>query len=121
MFYYVLLGIGTLLNVGAQVLLKVGAKNSPSVPISTNIINKIFEIIFNPYFLGALVCYGFGFILYFVVLTQLDLSKASPISSVSMIVLISLISAMFLGENISILRMMGLLFCCVGILLIFLK
>jgi len=76
---------------------------------------------FNPLFLLGLVFYGFGFATYTYVLSKVDLGIAYPISSIGILIFITLLSIIFLNEQITLSRIIGLSLCIIGIIFIFKK
>ncbi|MCK4798003.1 MAG: transporter [Spirochaetes bacterium] len=118
MFYKILLFIGVLLNVLAQIILKIGMKKI-DLSTYTNLLNKVKVVVINPFLLSSLFFYGVSFIVYSIVLTKMELSKAYPISSISAILFILIISVIFLTESLSIMKILGIVFCIIGIIFIF--
>ncbi|MFA5926667.1 MAG: SMR family transporter [Patescibacteria group bacterium] len=116
MVYVALLFVAVVLNVVAQLLLKLTAKDF-SLPLPAS--QKITVILSHPSFWGALLAYGISFILYFLVLSKLEVGRAYPISSVSAIILIAVISVFFLGESISAGKIIGIVLASIGVFLIF--
>lgn len=68
MVYKILLLIAVVFNVIAQILLKTGMGGLNILETKLNIIGKLQLIFINPLFLGSLVCYAIGFLIYSVVL-----------------------------------------------------
>lgn len=116
--YYLLFFAGIAANIIAQILLKSGAaaQNSSS---SVDLISKIKFMAFNPFFLAAIFFYAVSFITYSIVLSKVELSKAYPIASVLAIVAVTVVSVIFWHESASALKITGLIFCLIGIFLIF--
>jgi multidrug transporter EmrE-like cation transporter len=113
-----LLFLGVLCNVFAQLLLKHGMKLfSPARNGDSSLVNVV-SAVMNPYVMGALVSYGAGFALYSLVISRMELSSAYPVASVTAILLLSVISMVFLHEAVSGIKIAGLSFCVVGILLV---
>ena len=101
MLSYFILGLGVVFNVLAQVFLKIGMKDFSFVMSGGDILFKIKEILLNFPLMASIFLYGFGFIAYAVALKNIELSRAYPVASVAMILLISIISILFLGESIN--------------------
>lgn len=118
MVYYVLMFVGIGFNVVAQLMLKTASKGLQVLNSSHELLQKIIFLIYNPYFWGALICYGIGFVVYSIVLSHMEISKAYPVSSVSAIILIYLTSIMFLHESTGPSKTAGLALCILGIMLI---
>jgi small multidrug resistance pump len=120
MIYKILLFLSIASNVVAQITLKYGAKSSDIIQKNGTLLEKIASVI-TPYFVMAAFFYGISFLAYSVVLSKMEISKAYPISVISAVILILLISALFLQENISALKIIGISFCILGVFLIFYK
>jgi len=120
MIYKILLFLSIAFNVIAQMTLKYGAKNSNIVPVKTTIIEKFASVV-TPFFVIAAFFYGISFLAYSVVLSKMEINKAYPVSVISAIVLISLISVFFLQENLSVFKIIGITLCILGVVLIFYK
>lgn len=116
---YLILAI--LFNIIAQFLLKVGAKNINNIDTTKSILNKIIESLTNPYFLGALFTYGIAFLIYYLALSKIELSKAYPLVSISVLIAIFSLSVIFLNETLNFIKALGFVLCILGIILIFWK
>lgn len=119
MIYKVLLFAGVILNVLAQLSLKVGMKQIGLIEINKNILLKLKPVLLNPYFWGGIILYGISFLVYSVVLSKLELSKAFPVSSVGAIILVVLVSILFLNESLTLVKLVGILFLIMGIIIVF--
>jgi multidrug transporter EmrE-like cation transporter len=118
MIYKILLLIGIIFNVLAQIALKNAMNGMDLLTKNTSLLYKSKNMLLNPLFLCAVTLYGLGFILYAVVLSKVELSKAYPIASVGAIILVSISSILFLNESITIYKTIGIGFCIAGIFLI---
>ncbi len=119
MFYKILLFIGVGCNVIAQFSLKIGMKQIGLVEINSSIISKLKTMLFNLFFIGGILFYGLGFLLYSIVLSKIELGKAYSVASVSAIVLIFIISVIFLSETVNMMKLIGVILCVIGIFFIF--
>jgi len=115
MLYKVLLFIGVLFNVLAQFFLKSCMNQVMDIGNNKNITGKIAIMITNKYFFMGILFYGVGFLLYSFVLMKIELSKAYPVASVVTIILISTVSILFLKEGLGYGKIVGTIFCIVGI------
>lgn len=120
MIYKVLLFLSIVFSVAAQALLKYGAAHSEISLAKVSIWEKIASA-FTPFFIVAAVFYGISFLAYSVVLSEMEINRAYPISVISAVVAILLISVIFFQEEISILRLAGIILSIVGVALIFYK
>ena len=118
MFYKILLFLGVLCNIIAQLFLKKGMKQIGLIEINQSIFEKIKFMFLNLNYLCGIFFYGIGFLVYSIVLSKIELSKAYPVASVAAIILISIISIIFLKEEFTIYKISGTLFCIAGIFLI---
>ena len=114
----VLLFLGVVFNILAQLMLKHGMKEFGLLRGGGMSLLKAASLIVNPFVIGALVSYGTGFMLYSVVISRMELSRAYPVSSVAAILLLSIISIVFFHETLSGLKVAGISFCLLGILLV---
>lgn len=90
---------------------------SPALALE-GFVGKAKTVVLNPFLLLSALCYVSGFVLYSIVLTKLELSRAYPVASVSTIVIILVVSALFLRESIGVQKMIGIALCLGGIVLI---
>ena len=116
--YKLLLAVGVLCNVLAQLLLKQGMKNFDTLHNGQSLVVRALSLASNPFVLGALLSYGAGFALYSLVISKMELSRAYPAASVMAILLLSLISMTFLNEVVTTMKIFGLSFCILGILMV---
>jgi undecaprenyl phosphate-alpha-L-ara4N flippase subunit ArnF len=119
MIYKILLFIGVIFNVTAQTLLKFSMTKAVAVAEASPL-KKILSTVFQPLFLLSILAYGIGFGLYAVSLSKLELSRAYPISSIAALLLITVVSLLLFNEAFSVTKIIGLLVCIAGIILIFL-
>lgn len=105
-YYYGLLIASIGLNVIAQVALKLNGRTPVTFP----------GMLWQPFFWLALMTYGISFIAYSLVLTKLELSRVYPIASLSLIVLVIAISALFLGESLTSFKVIGALLSVISII-----
>lgn len=114
--YYFLLIVGVIFNVVAQVFLKMGVQGVTFTGELLSITKMLFS---NFYLWVALISYGIGFMLYALVLSRLDLSRAYPIASILAIILTVSISIVFMHEDASLRKIAGIGICLIGILVVF--
>jgi drug/metabolite transporter (DMT)-like permease len=72
------------------------------------------QLLFNPLFLLAVLLYVLGFVIWLIVLSKLDLSFAYPILAISYSV-VPILSWWILGEQVSMLRWIGIVIICAGV------
>ena len=104
--------ISVLLNVGGQITLKYGVKTLGVLHLS---LPELFRVFTNLNVLLGLVLYGLSFVFWIVALSKTDLSFAYPFLSLGYI-LILVWSYFIFQENISIVRVAGILLIVVGLI-----
>ncbi|MDN5345396.1 MAG: hypothetical protein PWQ18_1510 [Clostridia bacterium] len=109
-----LIFLSVFLGAGAQVLFKVGVLQLGSIRFDCP---GVIRLALNPAILGGLLAFAASFLLWLKVLAQVPLSYAYPMVSLGY-VFVFLISWLFLGENLPVLRVLGLALIIGGILLI---
>ena len=117
MLYKILLGLGVLANVVAQLVLK-STMRGYDVFGSGGVLKGVLGIFGKPLFWLSMACYGIGFMFYTVALTRLELSKAYPVSSAAAIVMIAAVSFVFLRESLEAAKLVGLALLIAGIFLV---
>jgi multidrug transporter EmrE-like cation transporter len=118
MLYKILLGLGILSNVAAQLFLKSTMRGYEIFNREGGFLRGVLGITGRPFFWVSLALYGAGFLFYTVALSKLELSKAYPVSSAAAIVLIVLTSLLFFKESLDPLKIAGLALLISGIFLV---
>ena len=110
--------ISVLLSAVGQIMLKKGMNDLGTMTIAMKqIVGILWRMGTNPYVFVGLVIYVVGVVFWLAALSRVDLSYAYPFASLSYIVML-VASWVLFGEHISILRLVGTLVVCVGVLLI---
>jgi drug/metabolite transporter (DMT)-like permease len=113
-----LVGINIIFNVIGQLLLKHGMNKLGNFKISVETLLSVFTRAFlSPYILLGLGCYVTGFLIWLIVLAKAEVSYAYPLISLGY-VLTAVMSWWLLGENVTWLRMAGIMVTCVGVFII---
>jgi len=108
----------TLTGVVGQLTLKYGmSQMGPLSLMPAQVPSIIWRIATNPFVVGGLLIYVSGTLFWLVALSRVDLSYAYPFASLSY-VLIFFASWFLLGEHITVLRAVGMLVICSGVLLV---
>ncbi len=108
----------TVLGVAGQLALKIGMTRMGAVSLAgRNLLQVILGIITNLYVIGGLAIYGAGVFFWLIALSRAPLSYTYPFASLSY-ALITLASFLILREKISVLRLVGVLVICSGVLLV---
>ncbi|MDY6845470.1 MAG: EamA family transporter [Thermodesulfobacteriota bacterium] len=108
----------SLITTVGQLVLKIGMnKLGPINSLMNNPINLLQVMIINPFTLTALFLYANGFIVWSIVLSKLDLSYAYPFLALAYI-LVPVSSWIILGEHIPMMRWVGILIICAGLIIV---
>jgi drug/metabolite transporter (DMT)-like permease len=84
---------------------------------ATNLLNTSIKIATNPNIIIGLLLYGLSFALWLVALSRLDVSLAYPLLSIGYIIM-PFVAYLFLGEVLSILRIVGICIIIVGVYIV---
>lgn len=110
--------IALLLNVVGQAVLKVGMTRIGPLSISVEgLPGIVLQIVTSPYIIGGLFIYALAMFFWLVTLSRLDLSVAYPSLSLTQVLVLA-IAWLVLREEISPLRLGGVLVICLGMLLV---
>ena len=106
-------------NVVANILLKTGVKSFGGISgQKAKLIGELSKAASSPYIIVGLVLYGLSFIIWLRVLTFNDLSRAYPIFATIVFLLTTVGSAIFLKENVSSARVVGIIIMLIGIYIV---
>ncbi len=101
-----------------QVLLKKGMGSMGPLTLSIDQLgNILWRIGTNPYVVIGLAIYVAGTVFWLTALSRVDLSYAYPFASLSYVVML-VASWQLFNEDITVLRLLGTLVVCVGVLII---
>ena len=114
---YLLLGINIILGVAGQFLIKFGVNRLGDLS-ATGLRGFLTGAFISPFIIAGLGLYAFSAVLWVILLSKLDLSVAYPALSLGY-VLILLVSILFLGEQVSLVRFAGVFLIMVGIFFLF--
>ena len=101
------------LGVVGQVSLKKGMLLSGSAGLTLGLL----KVIFTPYIFLGLVLYAVAMLLWLSILSRVELSYAYPMLSLSYVFIV-LASWLIFDENLSLLRLMGVFFICLGVIMV---
>lgn len=101
------------LGVMGQVSLKKGMLLSGSIGLTLSLI----KVIFTPYIFLGLVLYAIAMFLWLSILSRVELSYAYPMLSLSYVFII-LASWLIFNEHLSLLRLLGVVFICLGVMMV---
>lgn len=98
-------------------LLKAGAAESAHTLFTVPLINLPVSLLT----IFGIICYGISFILYTVLLANLDLSFVSPVTVGCVYVLLMITAVLFFGEAMTAAKISGSVLVLVGVLLMIIK
>lgn len=115
-FFLIIITVG--LNVSGQLLMKQGMQTVGAIHGNLAAIAEgLSKAFFSPFVLGGVAAYGLSSVFWLLLLSRVELSYAYPALSLGYVV-ITLISAFLLGEQVSGLRWAAVLVICVGVVLL---
>ena len=113
---YIFMGLAVIFTSVGQILQKIGSGMVKKEHLKVGI--RSILVFFNPFIFGALIMLFFATIFYLLALSKLPLSIAYPMLS-SGYVLVVLLSKIFLKEEVSLKRWLGVFIIMFGIFVIF--
>ena len=96
MIKYIVLILGIMSNVSAQISLRYGMRNI-NISRKSNLFNTIVEVFSNWQILQGLLLYGIGFTLYLYILSKFEVSYIYPIMTASIFILLITFSSLILN------------------------
>ncbi len=114
---YLLLGVNIILGVVGQFCMKFGVNKIGGLE-ELGLVKFMTTAVFSPFVILGLGLYGFSAFLWLILLSKLDLSVAYPALSLGY-VLVLLVSALFFGEQVSLIRFGGVFLIMLGIFFLF--
>lgn len=106
------------LNVVGQLALKFGMSKMGNFSLSLPSLTSVFSrAAVNPYIILGVFCYGMGFLVWLIVLAKAEVSYAYPMISLGY-VFTAILAWQLLGENVTIIRLAGILITCLGVFII---
>jgi drug/metabolite transporter (DMT)-like permease len=109
--------VSVCLAVTGQTIMKKALNSMGNIDFSSGLISSYMRIFFSPLFLFGSLFSALSIFFWIYSLTKMDLSYAFPFLSLSF-VLVTLISWIILGENVPLLRWIGVSVICIGVFLI---
>lgn len=109
--------IAIIVGVGGQILIKNALNSIEKLDFSTGAASTYIRIFSEPYVMIGAATYIISIFFWIYGLSKVDLSYAYPFLALSY-VLILVGSWYFLGESISMLRIIGVLIICAGVLIV---
>ena len=119
MSFYLLLLVSVFSNVTANILLKKGVTSFGGLSgQKSQLFIELTKAATNPFVILGVVLYGFSFLIWLRILSFNDLSRAYPIFATIVFLLTTAGSVIFLNENVSFLRLIGIGIMLLGIFLV---
>ena len=115
-FFLILITVG--LNGSGQLLMKQGMQTVGAIHGDMSaIVGGLSKAFLSPFVLGGVAAYGFSSIFWLILLSRVELSYAYPALALGYVV-ITLISAFLLGEQVTAMRWAAVIVICVGVVLL---
>ena len=110
--------ISILLSVAAQFSLKAGmssleVREALGHPTA---LSTVYTVLTNKFVFGGFLLYGLGAVVWLAVLSKWDVSKAYPLVGLGFA--ITVLVGFVLGEQVGLLRIMGVLLICCGVFIV---
>ena len=105
------------LNAGAQLLMRKGMLCIGEVSITHSLLKVLPQMITNIYLWLSICCYGISIITWMIVLSRVEVSFAYAFSSIGFI-LVTIMGAVFLREQVSTLKILGIGIICIGVIIL---
>jgi drug/metabolite transporter (DMT)-like permease len=112
--YLIIIISNTMILVAGQFLWKIGLHDNAN---SFSSIGNVSRLFLSPYILGGLFIYGISTVIWFFILSRVQLSMAYPFQSFAYIFAI-IGSYIFFGEAITFNKVLGCIFIVLGVYLI---
>ena len=112
----ILILLSVLLNCAAQLLIRKGMLIEGEVGMQ-NMLSHVGSMITNVWLWGAMICYALSIFVWMSVLSKVEVSYAYPFLSVGYVVSAVAGYALF-NENLSPIRIAGIIVICIGVILI---
>lgn len=108
--------LSVFLNCSAQLLMRKGMMKTGEMSVAA-IASNFGILISNIWLWLAILCYGLSILLWMSVLSKVELSFAYPFLSVGYVIS-AVVGHLLLGENLSAIRIAGVIVICIGVVLI---
>jgi len=111
------IAIAVLTGAFAQTMMKLGTRQVGAFG-DTPFFAYLLKLMSSPLIWLAIASYGFGVIFYMFMLSRLDLSFLYPVMTALGLIMATLVSAMFFHEQISLVRLGGIVVVIIGVFLV---
>ena len=113
-FFLIFLSVA--LNCGAQVLMRKAMLVIGEVG-SQPAAHTAMLMVSNAFLWLALICYGVSVLVWMAVLSKVEVSYAFPLGSIGYVI-VAVLGYLFLGEQVTPLRLFGILIICLGVFVV---
>ena len=115
---FALILTGVLLNAAAQLLLKAGTNAIGHFEFHLeNILPVGLKVAFQPFIMGGMACYAVSLVIWIMALSRVPVSLAYPMLSIGYVVNAA-VAYYWLGESLSMQKLVGIGFIIVGVVLV---
>jgi multidrug transporter EmrE-like cation transporter len=108
--------ISVSLAIVGQLSMKYGMNIYGKFPV-TALLTNLIPMFLQPYVFFGIFCFGISSIFWLVVLSRMELSLVYPMASVAYVA-VALFSYFVFKENVTMIRWMGILTICLGVILV---
>ena len=110
--------LSILLSVGAQFSLKAGMSSAEVKEVLEEplALRTLISVLTNKFIFGGFLLYGMGAVVWLAVLAKWDVSKAYPLVGLGFVFTVAI--GFVLGEQVTMMRTIGVLFLCCGVFLV---
>ncbi len=112
--------LAVLVSAAGNLLLKFGVSKIGHLSLAReHLVSELFKIFTNPFIVVGLIGYVFGFLMWLKVLSTTEVSRAYPALVSSTIIMVLLASSILLREQLTLIKLIGVVVIIGGIFLIF--
>ena len=104
---YFVLVLAILFNAGANILIKIAMRKSPVLIEQGAVIGSLLQAVKNPWLLIGVSFFGLALVAYSAVLSKINLSIAYPVMTGAGFLIVFLVSAFYLREQLSYMHILG--------------
>ncbi|GBF35364.1 permiase [Desulfocucumis palustris] len=115
---YFVLALAILLNAGANILIKIAMQKSPILIEQGTVFSSLLQAVKNPWLLLGVSCFGLALVAYSAVLSKINLSIAYPVMTGAGFLIVFIVSALYLKEQLTHQHIMGALLILAGVWLL---
>lgn len=106
------------LNAGAQITMRKAMLQIGEINLKNrSFLSYLPQFIGNIFLFVSFLCYGFSILIWIIVLSKVEVSYAYAFSSLGYI-LVTIMGALLLHEQVSVVRIIGIAIVCLGIVLV---